>query len=357
MLHDIVKQFFPDASVASIEPYGNGHINTTYKLALEGRHQQYILQHINTQVFRDPQSIAETHLKLQEHLAANGQMIEIADLIPTADGHPLHTDKEGAVWRMTSFITDSHTIEVVEKGWQALEAGKAFGWFAKACSSLDAADFPEAIKDFHRLSFRIGQLNEAIAHNKVGRYDGVKDVIAFFKEREGQLSQVEAFVDQGQIPLRVVHNDTKINNLLFRGEKAVAVIDLDTVGQGILYFDYGDALRTSANTAEEDEKDLDKVQFNMEAFTAFTKGYLGMVRPILSEHETTYFYLAPKLMTYIIGIRFLADYLNGDVYYKTKYIRHNIDRCLVQAKLIESMEQHEEAMKEIIQDALMEVAE
>ena len=352
MLQDIIKIFFPYSIVAEAKPFGNGHINNTYKVDLQGEKESYILQQINTDVFKDPQGIADTHSRLQEVIFKGEQPITIAKLIPTADGKNIYiSDKDGA-WRMTSFIDNSYTIDVVEKNWQAFEAGNAFGWFAKACNKLDANTFKESIKDFHRLSFRLRQLNEAIEADKAGRLESVQDMVDFYKKREASLSAIENLVDEGKIPLRVVHNDTKINNLLFRGEKAAAVIDLDTVGPGILYYDYGDALRTSASSTEEDEKDLSKVHFKIESFRAFTNGYMGKVKTIVEEQEENLFYQAPVLMTYIMGIRFLADYLNGDVYYKTAHKEHNIDRSRVQLRLIESMEKQTEQMKEIISDAL-----
>jgi N-acetylhexosamine 1-kinase len=254
MLQEIVKQFFPEDEVASIETFGKGHINTTYKLDLIGNGDSYILQRINTDVFKNPHGIAETHQRLQEEFSGKDHPVVIAELIPTADGKSLYEDGDAGVWRMTSFIEGSQTKEVVKEPWEAEEAGSAFGWFARACSHMDPASFKEAIKDFHRLSFRISQLDEAIEADSAGRLESARDVVDFFKERQATFSQIEAMVDEGKIPVRIVHNDTKINNVLFREQQAVAVIDLDTVGPGILYYDYGDALRTSASTAEEDEK-------------------------------------------------------------------------------------------------------
>lgn len=352
MLTDIVKNFFPYNAVSELKPFGSGHINDTYKLDLNGIKSPFILQRINTNVFNDPHEIAETHLRIQEIIKKRNYSVTIAELIPTADGRLIHFDADGSAWRLTSFIADSYTVDVVKEPWQAFEAGRGFGWFVKACDGLDASEFKESIKDFHRLSFRIWQLNEAIKDDKARRLASVKNIVDFFKSREPGLCLIEAMVDQGGIPLRVVHNDTKINNLLFRREKAAAVIDLDTVGPGIIFYDYGDALRTGASTAAEDEKDLDKVEFNMEAFDAYTMGYMGQVAPVVTENEEKYFYLAPRLMTFIMGIRFLADYLNGDVYYKTSHKEHNIDRCKVQKKLIECMEENENEMKAVIAKAL-----
>ena len=352
MLHNIIKNFFPYSIVTEVKPFGHGHINNTYKLDLRDEKKSYILQQINTEVFKDPHGICDTHDRLQEEIFKGQHPITIAELIPTADGKKLYTDQDGGVWRMTSFIENSYTIDVVEEDWQAFEAGNAFGWFAKACDKLDATTFKESIKDFHRLSFRLRQLDEAIAADRAGRLESVKDIVNFYKERQASVSKIETLVDKGKIPLRVVHNDTKINNLLFRDKNAAAVIDLDTVGPGILYYDYGDALRTSASTTEEDEKDLGKVGFNMDAFRAFTNGYIGQVKTIVTDEEEELFYMAPMLMTYIMGIRFLADYLNGDVYYKVAHKEHNIDRSKVQKKLIESMEMKVTEMKKIIANAL-----
>ncbi len=352
MLQEIVKKFFPYSIVSGVKPFGNGHINNTYKVDIQGEAPGYILQRINTDVFKNPEGIADTHIRLEEAFSKSKQPISIAQIIPTALGQRLHIDAEGGVWRMTSYIADSYSIDVVKEEWQAFEAGNAFGWFAKACNKLNAADFKESIKDFHRLSFRIRQLNDAIAEDKAGRFESVIEMVQFFKYRESELSNIEKLVNQGKIPLRVVHNDTKINNLLFREQKVAAVIDLDTVGPGILFYDYGDALRTSANFALEDEKNLDIVAFNMVAFTAFTKGYINQVKTILSDDEEEHFYLAPFLMTYIIGIRFLTDYLNGDTYYKTAYKEHNLVRAAVQRKLIESMEVQKLQMIEVIREAL-----
>ncbi|MEE4177774.1 MAG: aminoglycoside phosphotransferase family protein [Bacteroides sp.] len=350
-LKKIAGEFFPSQAIAEIVPFGEGHINDTYKLSLTGTQEAYILQRINTGVFKDPVGLAMTHQKIQEALAGKDHPMVIARLIPTLNGHFIHFDEEGNAWRMTSFIQDSYTVEVVEEPWQAYEAGRGYGWFNKVCHQLDATDFKEAIKDFQRVSFRIWQLDEAVKNDLAGRMESVKDIVAFYKDRQEVFCLMEKLTDEGVISLRVVHNDTKINNLLFRGKKAAAVIDLDTVGPGILHYDYGDALRTGGNTSAEDEQDLGKVDFNMEAFEAFTRGYIEQIKEFVTKVEKDYLYLAPRLMAFIMGIRFLADYLNGDVYYKTAYPGHNLIRSRVQRRLIVRMEALEEEMKAIIQNA------
>jgi hypothetical protein len=352
MLKDIVNKFFPGKTVVEVSPYGNGHINDTYKVILEGEAEPLILQKINVAVFTNPDGLVDNHIKIQRFLEDGDSDLEIPSLCPVSAGGYLHIDASEGVWRMMNFITDSYSIGIVTQDWQASQAGNGYGWFAKSCSSLDASEFVEAIKDFHRLSFRVGQLDEAIAGDKAGRLAGVQELVDFYKERQEKLMVIERMVDAGEIPLRVVHNDTKIDNLLFRGERACAVIDLDTVGPGILYYDFGDSIRTISNSAAEDEKDLSKVNFNADAYKEFARGYLEQVKSITTPGEAGRYYLAPVLMTYIMGIRFLADYLNGDVYYKTGYPEHNLVRSSVQRRLIECMEEQESYMKEVIEEIL-----
>lgn len=355
MIKDVLNFYFPKSKNLEVKLYGHGHINDTYKVFVPDMPQSFILQRINTKVFQDPGGIIETHLKLQKSIRNESNPITIAELIPNSKGDFLTIDSDHNAWRLTTFIKDSFTIDVVDKDWQAFEAGKGYGWFANVCSKFEPSQFKEAIKDFHKLSFRINQLNEAIEQNRAGRLDSVKDLVLFYREREKLMNSIELLVAEGKIPTRVVHNDTKINNILFKGEKATAIIDLDTVGPGILFYDYGDALRTSASTAEEDEKDLNKVDFNLISFDAFTKGYLSQVKSIVTTEELDNFYLAPRLMTYIMGIRFLTDYLNGDTYYKTSYSNHNLDRSNVQRKLIESMENKEVEIKDLIRKTLEKI--
>lgn len=354
MLVDVINNYFSDNEVISVLPFGNGHINDTYKVDLVDNKCSYILQRINTNVFKNPKGIVDNHRRLQEHFSSTNQSLSIAKIFPNTMGNFITYNNSGYAWRLMEFIPNSFSIEIVETGWQAFEAGKAFGCFANICSNLDHNDFSEAIKDFHSLSFRLKQLNEAIERDRADRMNSVRNEILFFMQRKGKLSEIENLINEGEIPTRVVHNDSKINNVLFRGEKVVAIIDLDTVGPGILFNDYGDALRTIACTAREDEKDISKVKFNLNSFKQFSKGYLNQVKGFVTKAESENLYLAPLLLTYIMGIRFLTDYLNGDVYYKTSYLDHNLIRCKVQMAHIESMESSENVMKEVVDKILSE---
>jgi len=341
----VVKNFFPNQLIQSLETFGHGHINSTYKVVFENS-SEFILQRINKQVFTKPSEIIQNHLIIQDSITSTN--LEIPQLAGDVQGNFLYTDSEGQAWRMMNFIKDSYSVEYITDKNQAYEAGKGFGWFLKECSTLNPSGFNEAIKDFHSISFRYYQLNEAIKQNKNNRISAIEAVVKFYKDREQELIQVEELIQRDEIPRRVVHNDTKVNNLLFRNEKAIAVIDLDTVGPGSVLFDYGDAIRTIANPVSEDEKNLDKVNFNINAFKAFNKGYLEQTYDILNPKEKDILHMAPFYMSAIMGIRFLSDYLNGDVYYKISYPEHNLDRSLVQKTFIEEMELKKEDIQNTI---------
>ena len=353
---EAIGAFFPGREVINIIPYGNGHINDTFKLEIRqetgGGGSCFILQRINTGVFKNPAGIIANHLKLQKEFSAGSEDIVVPALLPGRNGEYLFTDQQGGAWRVMDFIPGTHSIELVEEQWQARQAGNAFGWFAGQCSQLDPTEFEEAIPDFHRLSFRLRQLREAVENDHARRLEQVREVVDFFLQRAGSLGRIEELTNSGEIPLRVVHNDTKINNLLFRERKAVAVIDLDTVGPGSLFYDYGDAIRTGANAVMEDEPDHRKSSLVPWAFEAYTRAYLAQIGSAATPREREFFHLAPVLMTYIMGIRFLADYLNGDVYYKTAYADHNLVRARVQLAFIESLESRASWMQDIITDSL-----
>jgi thiamine kinase-like enzyme len=352
MVTEVIEAYFPSTKNYSIEPFGNGHINDTFKLFVEGKPSPFILQRINKNIFADPQNIINTQLQLQKLILNRNSKIKIPEIIPNINCEHLTVDLQGNAWRLIHFFSESYTIELAKYNWQAKQAGIAYGWFVKECSMLNVNCFKEAIKDFHCLSFRICQLNDSIKNNLVNRLELVKDIVEFYKEREGKLQEIENLVEEGGLPIRVVHNDTKINNLLFRGKHVVAVIDLDTVGPGLLNFDYGDAVRTLTNEALEDEKDLNKVRFNIKLFKAFTEGYMNQVKSFITDAEKENLFIAPILMTYIMGIRFLTDFLNGDQYYKIAYPEHNIVRSKVQMNFIKSLEENLSNIRTIIFESL-----
>ncbi len=341
----IISNYFNTSISLKLIPFGNGHIQSTYKVDFD--ETSFILQKINTAVFTKPEVLISNHLKVLECLGQNPKYI-IPSLVKTTNAKYFCNDDEGGFWRLMEFVPNTHSLETTENPNQAYEAGKAYGWFANALKKVKISDFEEAIPRFHSLSLRLKQFEEAMKNDIASRKESVKNEIDFFLQRKEELLKLEQLIESGKIPKRIVHNDTKINNVLFRGAKAVAVIDLDTTGPGSILFDYGDALRTIANTAKEDEEKLEMVKFDFNNFSNFSKGYLSEVSSFLSKAEKQNLHLAPSLMTYIIGLRFLTDFLNGDVYFKTEKTSHNLIRSRVQQKLILSIEEQNNSIKESI---------
>ncbi len=345
----VLKAYFDSSDVKSISPFGNGHIQLTY--LVETQKKSFILQKINTKVFTKPELLIKNHLLLQNHIkSSENQEYLIPELINTVEGNNYFSDAEHGFWRLTNYIENSCSLEKTETSSQALEAGKAYGWFVKSLEKADINLFEEPIPDFHNLSLRLKQFEDAVKANIAERRDLIKPEIEFFLERKTFFLSLENDIKSGKIPIRIVHNDTKINNVLFEDNKAKAVIDLDTVAAGTVLFDYGDALRTIANNSVEDEENTDKIIFNWDYFCSFTDGYLRKTNGILTPSEKENLHKAPLLMTYIIGIRFLSDYLNGDIYFKTSKIAHNLGRAKVQQFLLLDMELKNKAMKTYIEN-------
>lgn len=349
-LYDILKHFDLD-----IEPsvYGNGHINDTYIIH---SNPNYILQKINKNVFTNPPAVMENILGVTEFLrekisAAGGDPDrETLTLICTTDGKPYYEDEDGEFYRMYKYIENAKSYDIVESPVQLYHAAKAFGKFQNMLADYPADKLNETIVDFHNTKARYEQFKTALANDKAGRAKDVPDEIKFVLDREADAGIVVDAIADGRIPLRVTHNDTKLNNVLLDTEtgEGVCVIDLDTVMPGSLLYDYGDALRFGGSTGAEDEKDLDKIWFNMENFEAFTKGFMEEL-PSMTEEERKLLPFSIKLMALECGSRFLADYLNGDVYFKTHYPEHNLDRCRTQFKLVADIESKMDELNAIVE--------
>lgn len=336
-----------------IEAYGNGHINDTYLCDTAPR---FILQRLNTNVFKDPVSVMENIVNVTEHLskkitAAGGDpMRETLTVIPTKSGCSYFKADENNYFRMYKFIEDSMSYDLVENPIQLYHAGTAFGKFQSMLSDFSADRLHETIVDFHNTPKRVEQLNDAISNNAANRADSVRAEIDFAKEYAKYASAVIDKMDDGSVPLRVTHNDTKLNNVLFDKEtgEGLCVIDLDTVMPGSVLFDFGDALRFGASSGSEDETDLDKIWFDLEKFEQFAKGFLSQTADCLTDAEIELLPLSALLLTYECGIRFLADYLNGDTYFKIHRENHNLDRCRTQFKLVADIEKKLPQMAEIV---------
>lgn len=339
-------------------PITTGHINETFVVrAPQGR---LILQRINHFVFPSPKNIMENILGvtrfLREKIRNQGgdPDRETLSVVCTADGGSYYLDRDGNYWRCTTYIENATSHETVENPAMLEEAGRAFGRFQQLLSDYPAETLHEIIPDFHNTPVRYAQLQEAAKNDAAGRLGQVQAELAFAAAREKDCALLMDLLEKGELPLRVTHNDTKMSNVLMDDEtgKAVCVIDLDTVMPGLCAFDFGDSIRAGASTAAEDEADLGKVHFDLGLFDAYTKGFLATAGQALTPKELETLPDGAILMTLEVGMRFLADYLNGDVYFRTAYPTHNLDRARNQFKLVAEMEEQRPGMDRIIRECL-----
>lgn len=354
-LKRILGSYSLPGSLVECEPVTNGHINDTYLLRFDegGAEKRYILQRVNTSVFRLPDLLMENYVKVTEFLrekvrAAGGDVDrEALRVYPTADSSYYVTDPSGGCWRIISYITDAYSCNEITDLDVCRKAGKAFGRFLELLDDYPGSTLHETIPDFHNTVKRYENFEAAVARNASGRLGDCAAEVDFAKKRKDDCGVLLDCVAAGEIPVRVTHNDTKLNNVLFdnAGGEGICVIDLDTVMPGLSLYDFGDSLRFAGNTAAEDEKDISKVSFSLDIYRAFTEGYLSAAASSLTEKEIYYLPFSCKLMTFECGMRFLTDYLDGDVYFKTAYPEHNLVRCRTQFRLVEDIErQYDELM-------------
>ena len=350
-LYNIMEQFQVGTKIS---PYGNGHINGTYCVEVP----RLLLQKINTGVFKNPDELMENIENVTEFLrkkiiAAGGNPYrETLSLIKTLDGKNYYHTEDDQYYRMYRFVEDAKIIANEITYDNLYHAGKGFGHFQQMLRDFPVDKLHETIPNFHYTPKRVEALEEAIRENKAGRADKIEKEIAFALEHAKIADAVVSRMETGEIPVRVTHNDTKIDNILFdkKTGEAVCVIDLDTVMPGSMLYDFGDALRMGASTGAEDETDLYKVHFDKEAFRAFARGYLEEMSEDLTEAEFELLPIAPALLTYECGIRFLTDYLNGDTYFRVQREHHNLDRARNQFKLVSEILQMQNELKAIISD-------
>ena len=337
----IIDYFNIPGEVLQITAFGTGHIHDTF--LIKTARNKYVLQKINHYVFRNIPELMSNIVRVTGHLNSKlekAHALRALNLVPTRNNKPFFTNIKNDFWRVYDFIDETSVFELPPDTDYAYEGGKAFGTFIS-----EMADFPdprlyETIPDFHNMQYRLEEFNS-------------KKEINFIREHAQPLKRIYDLYLQGSIPERITHNDTKFNNILFSKKgKAVSIIDLDTVMPGCIHFDFGDAVRIIGSTAAEDEPDLEKIIFNMEMFRAFTRGFLFPLAPLLSKKEMETLALAPLYMTFITGLRFLTDYLRGDVYYKTDYPQHNWYRACAQFQLFRRMMASAETMRQIIYDCV-----
>ena len=357
-IENVVMQFdLPDGAWTA-EPYGNGHINETY-LVTTGE-KRFILQRVNGYVFPKPEDVMDNiervtaFLKAQIEREGGDPARETLTLVKTHQGECFTYDREGGLWRMYLFVEDTVSYDLPDTPALFELSGEAFGKFQRQMGGFPADSLHETIHDFHNTPARYRQLEDAIARNEAGRLDGVTAEIEFCRQYEREVHALLDAMEAGEIPLRVTHNDTKLNNVLLDRQtgRGVCVIDLDTVMPGLAAYDFGDSIRFGASTGAEDEKDLDKISCDLKLFEIYTKGYVEGCGGSLTEEEIRMLPMGAKLMTLECGMRFLADYLQGDVYFKIHRPEHNLDRARTQFKLVADMESKWDEMMSIAEKYL-----
>jgi Ser/Thr protein kinase RdoA (MazF antagonist) len=359
-LSSIARQFQFDGEFINAHPFGFGHINDTYKTYVNGNNgsiKRYILQRVNHQVFRNldqlMSNISLVTSYLRHHINQDGgdPDRETLNLVPTVGGATYFHTASGEYWRGFIFIEGAQTYQIAESAEHVHNAGYAYGNFMQRLKDFPAKKLYETIPDFHDTEKRFKHFLLAVEEDRRGRVRDVMDEIEFVLARKEDTSVLVNLIENGKLPLRVTHNDTKFNNVMIddlTGE-GVCVIDLDTVMPGLSLYDFGDAIRSIANPAAEDEPDLSKVVFDIRIFEHFTKGYLAATKNVLTSNELELLPFSAKLMTLECGMRFLTDHLNGDIYFKTHRENHNLDRCRTQFRLVQGMEDRMVTMKTIVE--------
>ena len=355
-LQDIVTRFLGEQNRIEVKPLGAGHINDSFKV--QAGNKEYVLQRINHAIFKNVPELQNNILRVTTHIRQKLQEknIENVDrkvvtLIPALDGKLYYEDAEGNFWRMMRFIQGSKSYDEINPE-LAYRAGLAFGEFQKMLSDLPGDPLFETIPDFHNMESRLASFREAVKDNKSGRLDSVKDLVKEIEKRADEMCKPERLHREGLLPKRTNHCDTKVNNILFDdNDEVLCVVDLDTVMPGYVLSDFGDFIRTGANTGAEDDKNPDNVSVNLEIFESYAKGYLEKASEFLTDIEIEHLAFGAKLLTYMQTVRFFTDYIEGDTYYKIHYPEHNLVRTQAQFKLLQSLEKNFDKMCQIVKTA------
>ena len=358
-LQDVSRQFQIYGQILHAETCKIGHINETYTATYDqgGTRVRYVHQKINRTVFRDPPAVMDNLQRVTRHLRGKLEAEPGADLtrrcltlIPTRDGQPFYRDGNGEYWRTFVFIEGVRTFEAAQTPAQAFEAGRAFGEFQGLLADLPGARLKETIPHFHHTRKRYEAFLSAVQEDRLNRAGHAKEEIAWALKHEALADVLIDALAAGKIPERVTHNDTKFNNVLLDSTsgKALCVVDLDTVMPGLALYDFGDMVRTTTSPTVEDELDLRKVRLHPPMFEALTRGYLSAAGQFLTPAEKDFIVFSGKLITFTIGLRFLTDFLRGDVYFRVHRPGHNLDRCRTQFKLIDSIEEQEAALTKLV---------
>ena len=360
ILREVIAAYdFPTTLLGAVR-YGSGHINDTFCVVCqpqEGKAIRFILQGLSVAAFPRQDELMENFIGVTSHLrkkieAAGGDVMrETLNLVPTRDGKPYYTDSTGKVWRLTNYVEGTVCLQKATP--ELFEASaRAFGRFQWLLADYPAETLHEPIVNFHNTEDRFSKFLAVLEADKLGRAKEVEAEIRFAMDRKADCSVAVNALREGKLPLRVTHNDTKLNNVLIdeNTQEGVCVIDLDTTMPGLSIYDFGDSIRFGANHSAEDEKDLRKVNFDIELYKRYTRGFLEGAKGGLTEEELEFLPWGAKLMTLECGIRFLTDYLDGDNYFHIRYPEQNLDRCRTQFKLVADMEAQWVQMHEIVKE-------
>lgn len=358
---EILNSFKFKGELERVEPFGSGHINTTYIATYneDGKERQYILQKVNTNIFKNIDELMDNVFAvtsfLREKIKKNGgnPHRETLHYIKTDMGEKYYRCDNGDCYRAYRFVDKSVSYNSVDSAQVFKKSGIAFGRFQKYLSDFPATTLTEIIPNFHNTIWRYeNEFIPAVENNLSGRADTCQAEIQFVKDRKEDCSRLVNLIEKGELPIRVTHNDTKLNNVIFDEDTddAICVIDLDTVMPGLALYDFGDSIRFGANTCAEDEADVSKIKINLEYFKAYAEGFLSECGESFNQCEIDNLAFAAKIMTFECGMRFLTDYLNGDTYFKTAYPEHNLVRARNQFALVKDMEDHMTEMENIIKN-------
>lgn len=356
-LKELFENFLTGSTFLNAGPFGSGHIHKTYLVrTAEKDKDDYILQQINNNVFRNVPELQENIERVTLHLRKKISSIpgsdvrrECLQMMFAGNGKSWITDSAGNYWRLLVFIPDHRSYDIVDSPEKAFEGGRAIGRFQSLLADLPGKPLYETIPSFHDVEKRIVTFLQTIKNDPAGRLKSTIDETDFILRRADSMKIIQELGREGKIPVRITHNDTKFNNILFdQNDKSLCIIDLDTVMPGYFHSDFGDAIRTGANVAAEDEKELSKIEMDIRLFRAYADGYLSQTREMLNETEKEYLAFAPLLLTFEQAMRFLTDYLDGDKYYNIHHETHNLQRTQAQIELLRSMEEQYGEMKAII---------
>lgn len=344
----IIQAFKIEGNFIASEIINSGYINNTYKIITSD--ESYILQRINNHIFKDVDKLSENIHRITTHIqskTSKEKQGKVLIIIPTKGGNKYYKNNDGSFWRMFNYIHDSKTIETLNNEKQAESLGRAFGNYHKVLSDLPMPKLFDVLPDFHNTPKRIEQLKKAINQNN--KHIKVKDQVDYLLSLASEMYEIITLGNQQKIPLRTIHQDAKVGNILFnQNDEIICIIDLDTTMSGYLAYDFGDAVRTGMNSASEGEQNISKVSLEMDLFKAFTKGYALVSKKFITPEEVKSLMLGVKIITYEQALRFLTDYLNNNVYYKIEYQEHNLVRAKVQIALLKDIIENFKKMNDFV---------